>query len=356
MSERDPYERPGIRRPATGIAVLRLRRTLALGACLALLTAGVNRLASDLGSWYPASYSTEPDFALAPNGRTIVLSTYSRGTTDLFEFDLASQRARRLSADRTFERIYCYSPDAKRVVFSRGRTPDAPLDLVEQDLRTGQRVWVSQGSAKRDGPAVFGPQGALYFARSTTFVAPVGGLAGSQWKDWQVYERDPAGAVRPCKFAGRFQDLDTLFARSESPLLLASGIRGSTSTIETVFAFDLRSRTPVAHGVGREAQSFPSLSPDGTLLATVSQVTTGGEAIILTRMRPAVRRTLQLFRGAAVIRDPCFLPGGRELLFLACTTDSWPRRFALWRVGLNQKSPLCVLPEEAVTDPAAWRK
>lgn len=113
-----------------------------------LYTGRVALIANFKGMSYAPRYS--------PDGRKLIFSLSSRGSSSINVIDLETGRRRQLTGGRCIDTSPCYSPDGKHIVFNSDRDGTQQLYIMDADGSNVRRLTFSRG---RYATPVWSPRG-----------------------------------------------------------------------------------------------------------------------------------------------------------------------------------------------------
>ncbi len=284
---------PSIRKPARIVAVL----TTIGGCCCLAPLAYVLR-----GCMIEHSRHENGDFTfdISPDGRTLVLAGVGEGGRDLYLFDLITRKVTPLTSSGSYDICPTFSPDGKRVAFTRG-VPGVRADqLCVIDLATREVVQLTDSDENVSSPS-FLPDGKSILCTVETQYR-WGGLSSSWFE---------GGRLREIHIESKRQTL------LKAPTFPVFGPRVSRDGKWMVWYGDgasiASSNHPEKARVIADQGSFPATNADGNRLAISIGNYAPDHQIFVTNRSGGARRPMSNSKGSFF---SVFSPDGRDLYFL----------------------------------------
>ena len=132
---------------------------------------------------------------LSPDKKTIVFSAFGKYDSDLFLLDLATRRARLLSALRGNELTPHFSPDGKKIAFALTNLEYKSSAIHEIELATGKVTKILDNGPYFDYHPMYGKEGSELFFNRAHRRRPYS-FGGYVWDQWDLYKVRSGTATR----------------------------------------------------------------------------------------------------------------------------------------------------------------
>jgi Tol biopolymer transport system component len=289
-------------------------------------------------------------FDLSPDGSTVLFTAAGVGLADLYLLDLGSGHVSRVARTPAYERDPVYAPSGRQIVYAASATVGGASQLFLRSLDSGEVKQLTTGDGIYDACPSYSADGSqIVFARAHRH-RPYS-MGGWTWDRWDLYvvREDGSGLQRLTN-----QHYYSAFAPELSPdgkavYFTATSLGGSGLDVLTVPVAERQVPTALTTD-GHSC--YPSLSPDGTRVAFISDREHPFD-YELYLMDTDGTAPVRLTRNHAYNLRPLFTPDGKRILFLSDPKRAL--RYELWEVELASGRLRRIADSSLFDRPLSWK-